>query len=136
MTTYKATVTSTDEENVYQAQVRDFQIKFDLTGRDNGYEEGVTPKEAMLCSLGACESIVAGSFYRKQHFTYRSFYLVLNGEVSGDRPGYDEITMDAHFDTDKSKADAEKFVEFMENTCPVRDNLVNTVPIKSKVVVE
>lgn len=65
MTTYKASVSSTEEENVYQAQVREFQIKYDLTGRRNGYEEGVVPEEALLCALGACESIVAGSFYRK-----------------------------------------------------------------------
>ena len=43
--------------------------------------------------------------------------------------------MDAHFDTDESKENTEKFVEFMENTCPVRDNLVNTVPIKSQVTI-
>jgi len=91
MTTYKASVASTREANVYQAQVRDFKIKYDLTGRRNGYEKGLDPKEALLCALGACESIVAGSFYRKQHFTYRSFYLVLNGTINGDRPGFDEI---------------------------------------------
>lgn len=135
MTTYKASVTSTGEANVYQAQVRDFKIKYDLTGRKNGYKEGLDPKEALLCALGACESIVAGSFYRKQHFTYRSFYLVLNGTINDDRPGFDEIKMDAHFDTDESKESTEKFVEFMENTCPVRDNLVNTVPIKSQVTI-
>ena len=39
MTTYKASVTSTGEANVYQAQVRDFKIKYDLTGRKNGYKE-------------------------------------------------------------------------------------------------
>ena len=94
MTTYMASVTSTGEANVYQAQVRDFKIKYDLTGRKNGYKEGLDPKEALLCALGACESIVAGSFYRKQHFTYRSFYLVLNGTINDDRPGFDEIKMD------------------------------------------
>ena len=51
MTTYKARVTSTEEANIYQAQVRDFQIKYDLTGRRNGYEEGLVPKEALLLSL-------------------------------------------------------------------------------------
>lgn len=39
MTTYKASVASTREANVYQAQVRDFKIKYDLTGRRNGYEK-------------------------------------------------------------------------------------------------
>lgn len=135
MTTYKAIVTSTEKADVYQAQVRNFKIKYDLTGRQNGYAEGLVPEEALLCALGACESIVAGSFYRKQHFTYRSFYLVLNGISGDDRPGFDEIRIDAHFNTDESEKSTEKFVEFMEATCPVRDNLVHTVPLKSQVTI-
>lgn len=136
MTTYKASVTSTDKDNVYQARVREFNLKMDLTGRLNGYEEGLTPDESLLCALGACESIVAASFYRKQHFSYRSFYLVLNGTASDKHPGFAEINMDAHFNTDEAPSTAKNFVEFMENTCPVRDNLVNTVPIKSKIVIK
>lgn len=39
MTMYKASVTSTGEANVYQAQVRDFKIKYDLTGRKTGIKK-------------------------------------------------------------------------------------------------
>jgi uncharacterized OsmC-like protein len=134
ITTYKSTVTSTDTPDIYQAQVRDFTINYDLTGRDNGYEEGMQPAEAILAALGACESIVAGSFKRKQHFDYTSFYIALEGQKNTDstRPGLDAIHMTVHFRTPNSKAEAKKFVEFMENTCPVRDNLANTVPIVFK----
>lgn len=131
ITTYQATVTSTDTPNIYQAQVRDFTINFDLTDRDNGYELGMKPEEAILASLGACESIVAGTFKRKQHFDYSSFYITLEGQKEADssRPGLDTIHMTVHFRTPNSKAEAKKFVEFMENTCPVRDNLANKVPV-------
>jgi uncharacterized OsmC-like protein len=40
--------------------------------------------------------------------------------------------MTVHFRTPNSKAEAKKFVEFMENTCPVRDNLANKVPVVFK----
>lgn len=127
VTTYKSVVTTTDTPHVYQAQVRDFTLNFDTTGRHDGYEVGMQPNEAILASLGACESIVAASFHHKQHFDYSSLYITLKSSLAGDR--LDDIHMDIHFRTNQSKEEAADFVEFMENTCPVRDNLVNTVPV-------
>ncbi|WP_353954811.1 OsmC family protein [Leuconostoc citreum] len=54
--------------------------------------------------------------------------------MSGKRPGFDNIGVDIHFRTPKEKTEITKFVKFMEDTCPVRDNLVNTVPIVTKEV--
>lgn len=128
MTTYKASVSNTDQPDLYQANVRDFSIKFDLSGNQDVFvQKGMNPGNALLSSLGACESIVAASFYRKKHFDYSSLYLTLSSDDLTQ-----EIHADVHFKTGKSKADTENFVDFIENTCPVLDNLANSVPLATK----
>ena len=132
LTTFKATVSSTDEPFTFVSQSRDFTATFEATQKQNGYNKGITPNECLLFSLGACEDIVAESFYKKEQFEYSSLYILLQGEISNNRPGFDTIDLDIHFRTSKSKREIESFVKFMEETCPVRDNLVNKVPIITK----
>lgn len=134
ITTFKAKVVSTDDPNKYISYSRDFTVKFQTNELNNGYDEGITPNEGILCALGACEDIVAASFYKKEKFEYSSLYIPVRGEISGKRPGFDNIGIDIHFRTPKEKTEITKFVKFMEDTCPVRDNLVNTVPIVTKEV--
>lgn len=134
ISTFKATVSMTDEPGKYIAQSREFNVTFDTQKRNNGYDFGITPNEGILCSLGACEDIVAGSFYKRQKFAYQSFYIVVDGQIRSNRPGYDQINLDLHFKTSKTKEETMDFVKFMEKTCPVRDNLVNRVPIITKSV--
>lgn len=132
ITTFKATVVSTDDPNKYISQSRDFTVVFKTNQMNNGYDEGITPNEGILCALGACEDIVAASFYKKEKFEYSSLYIPVSGDISDARPGFNQIGIDVHFRTPKDKSNITKFVKFMEKTCPVRDNLVNAVPIVTK----
>lgn len=133
VTVYKATVSSTDRPHKYIAQVRDFTMTFDEPQEDGGLNEGMRPEEAILCSLGACEDIVAGTFSKAKKFQYTSLYLPLSWTDTG-ADQIPEIYMSAYFRTPNTKQEVKAFVEFMENTCPVRDNLVNGVPIVTKSV--
>lgn len=130
ITTYQATVTSTDTPNIYQAQVRDFTINFDLTGRDNGYELGMKPEEAILASLGACESIVAGTFKRKRHFDLQSFWVDIEGDLGredvadGDnRYKFTEIRYQPHLRSSESDEDIKQFLADVARKCPVENTL-------------
>lgn len=127
METFKVQVTRANKPDEYQAAVRDFKVKLapDSTGT-------VSAHEAILQALGACEAIVMASFNKQQDFTYRSFYYTLEGLKSpaAQRPGMERIGVAVHFDTDESKQKCQEFMTFAENTCPVMDNLTNTVPIK------
>ncbi|WP_252976537.1 hypothetical protein [Leuconostoc citreum] len=67
ITTFKAKVVSTDDPNKYISYSRDFTVKFQTNELNNGYDEGITPNEGILCALGACEDIVAASFYKKKN---------------------------------------------------------------------
>ncbi|PTM23003.1 osmotically inducible protein OsmC [Lactobacillus sp. PFC-70] len=127
--TYKVKITGSATSDRYQASVRDFSLELapNSTQAANAYE-------AILEALGGCESIVMGSFYRKQKFTYRSFYLTLEGLQEAPTQGLSEIKVGVHFDTPENKKACTDFVEFAEATCPVMDNLTNTVPIKRTAV--
>ncbi|KRL28020.1 OsmC family protein [Limosilactobacillus frumenti DSM 13145] len=135
VTVYKATVSSTDRPHKYIAHVRDFTMTFDEPRENGGLNEGMRPEEAILCSLGACEDIVAGTFSKAKKFKYTSLYLPLSwSKNDADENQISEIHMSAYFRTPNTKKEAKDFVEFMENTCPVRDNLANSVPIVTKSV--
>jgi len=127
METFKVQVTGTGQPNEYQAAVRDFKVKLapDSTAATSSHE-------AILQALGACEAIVMASFNKQQDFTYRDFYYTVEGIKSGDseRPGMDRIGVAVHLNTDESKQKCHEFMDFAENTCPVMDNLTNTVPVK------
>lgn len=127
METFKVQVTSTAKPNEYQATVRDFKVKL---APDS--ETAPSSHEAILQALGACEAIVMASFNQQQDFTYRDFYYTLAGTKPADsqRPGMARIGVAVHFDTDESKQKCHDFMTFAENTCPVMDNLTNTVPVK------
>lgn len=132
ITTFKATVSMTDKPDKYISQSRNFKVIFESQKKNNDYNTGITPNEGILCSLGACEDIAAGTFYKKEKFDYSSLYIPLKGYINNDRHGYDHIDLDIHFRTSKNKGEINNFVKFMEKHCPVRDNLVNKVPIVTK----
>ncbi|MFC6260900.1 OsmC family protein [Levilactobacillus fujinensis] len=127
METFKVKVTGTDRPKAYQAAVRDFKVNF---ATDSPATVG--SHEAILQALGACEAIVMASFKKQQNFTYRDFYYTLEGRKADDsqRLGLDRIGVAVHFNTDENKQKCHEFMEFAENTCPVMDNLTNTVPVK------
>ncbi len=132
LTTFTATVTSTDHPHRYQATSgSNFTITFDAPREEGGTNTGVTPNEALLEALGACESVVAGTFHRSHHFDFSSLYLTFQGERSGKRPGFDVIHMTTHLRSPSGQDEITQFADFMDDTCPVHDNLTNTVPIKT-----
>lgn len=53
------------------------------------------------------------------------------------RNGFQEIRFKMYFKTNESQEKAEKFADFIENTCPIADNLTNGVKlVRSGVVRE
>lgn len=48
------------------------------------------------------------------------------------RNGFQEIRSNICFKTEESQEKVDAFVEFIENTCPVGDNLMNGVPVNTQ----
>lgn len=120
-----------------EAQSRGFKIVMDEPEDFGGTDKAMNPVEALLCALGACQSIVVAAFAESFGFSYEEFHIELEGDLDPDgfmgladvRCGFQEIRFVMHFKTTESQEKAEAFAAFVEKTCPVGDCLANGVKL-------
>lgn len=138
LTTFKATAKKTAEGLQVETDARGFKIVMDEPEEMGGTNTGMNPVEAVLCALGACQSIVAAAFAEANDFHFEEFHVELEGDLDPDgfmglaegvRNGFQEIRFTMHFKTNESQEKAEAFANFIEERCPVGDCLVNGVKL-------
>ncbi|MGS5018338.1 OsmC family protein [Paenibacillus sp. JJ1683] len=137
LTTFKATAKKLPEGLQVEAQSRGFKIVMDEPEDFGGTDKAMNPVEALLCALGACQSIVIAAFAEGFGFSYEEFHVELEGDLDPDgfmgladvRCGFQEIRFAMHFKTTESQEKAEAFAAFVEKTCPVGDCLANGVKL-------
>ncbi|WP_125709015.1 OsmC family protein [Companilactobacillus zhongbaensis] len=135
--TVTATAKKLPEGMQVETASRNFKILIDEPKHMGGTDAGMNPIEVLLCALGACQSICAASFAKKFGFEFEEFHIELAGDFDpagfmGDpniRNGFQEIRFETHFKTNESQEKAEKFADFIEDTCPIADNLTNGVKL-------
>ena len=144
LTTFKATAHLQKGVQV-KVNSRNFEIIVDEPKELGGTDTGMNPVEMVLCALGACQSIVAASFAKKFGITFTDFRVELERDLDPDgfmgisdvRKGYSEIRYNIHIETDEPREKVEKFVEFIEATCPVGDTIANPVTTKlNNIIIE
>lgn len=116
---FKASVSTTNDPNVFNSHVRHFNITFDSNGK-----QGMKPLQGFLGSLGACESINATSQNKKRHYNHNHLKITLNNYEPN------EVAMQMHFITDRNKDEIATMVRAMETHCAVYDDFVNSLPVK------
>lgn len=137
ITTFKATAKKLPEGMQVETNSRGFKIIIDEPKELGGTDVFMNPVEALLCSLGACQTIVASAFARAQKFKFEECYIEIEGDLDPDgfmgladvRNGYQEIRYVMHFKTNEPKEKAEAFAKFIESRCPVGDTLANEVKL-------
>ncbi len=135
LTTFKAVARKLPEGLQVETNVRNFKLILDEPKDLGGTDVGMNPVEALLCALGACQTIVAAAFAKSQRFKFDEVHTELEGDLDPDgymglapvRNGYQEIRYSMHFKTDESQEKAEAFADFIEKRCPVGDCLANGV---------
>jgi len=143
---FKATATKLPEGLQVETNSRKFKILYDEPEQLGGTNAGINPVEALLTSLGACQTIVAYAFAKAMHFDLKGFRVELEGDLDPDgftgrnrnvRKGFTEIRYKMYFDTTEPQDKVLKFADFIEKTCPVTDTLEHGVSlVRSGVVVE
>lgn len=127
------------------AKSRNFEVKIDEPKSLGGTDTGMNPVELLLCSLGACQSIVARVYAQKFNIDLKGFRVELTGELDTDgfmnksdvRPGYSKIKYDIHVDTDAPREKVEEFIAFVEKTCPVGDTIGNAAELElNEIIIE
>ena len=121
-----------------------FKIIFDEPVDFGGTNIGMTPGDALLCALGACQAIVARAFAESQDFTYEDFYVETEGDIDPDgfmgldadvRNGFQEIRTIMYFKTEESQEKTEAFAKFIDLTCPIGETIANGVKLVTAGVV-
>jgi uncharacterized OsmC-like protein len=144
VTTFKASA-HLQEGVVVKVRSRDFEFTIDEPKSLGGTDTGMNPVEALLGSLGACQSIVARVYAKKFNISLQNFWVEVEGDLDLDgffkksdvRPGYSDIRYTFHIQTDSPRDQVEEFVKFLEETCPVGDTLANLVHLQlSGIVIE
>lgn len=142
--TFKATVKSLGGLAV-EAESRGFKFVLDEPEEMHGTNKGMNPVEALLCSLGACQTILANAFAKGMGIDLQDFKVELEGDLDTDgfmglsdvRPGYSEIRFHMYFKSSSPEEKIHEFVEFIEKRCPVSDTLTFGVKVNNtKVTVE
>ncbi|WP_341281190.1 OsmC family protein [Paenibacillus sp. FSL H8-0537] len=140
--TFKATAHLQDGVRV-KATARQFELTIDEPKSLGGTDTGMNPVEALLASLGACQSIVARVYAPKFDVKLDDFQVEVEGELDLDgffnksevRPGYSDIRYTFKIKTDSPKEKVEAFVRFLESKCPVGDTIANPVHMKLEQII-
>lgn len=142
--TFKASAHLQDGVRVI-TKARQFELIIDEPKSLGGTDTGMNPVEALLASLGACQSIVARVYAPKFGVELNDFRVDVEGELDLDgffnksdvRPGYSDIRYSFIIKTDSPKEKVEEFVQFLESKCPVGDTLANLVNLKlDRIIIE
>ncbi|WP_338588084.1 OsmC family protein [Paenibacillus sp. Y5S-9] len=142
--TFKA---SAHLQNGVQVKVtsRNFEFIIDEPKNLGGTDTGMNPVEALLASLGACQSIVARVYAPKFGVNLKDFFVDVEGDIDLDgffdksevRPGYSDIRYTFRIKTDSPQEQVEAFVQFLESKCPVGDTLAHPVNLKlDRIIIE
>lgn len=127
------------------AKSRNFEVTIDEPKELGGTNTGMNPVELILCSLGACQSIVARTYAKKFKIQMDNFWVELEGDLDTDgfmnksdvRRGYSDIRYNIHIETDATREAVEKFIDFISKTCPIDDTIANTVNVqRNDIIIE
>ncbi|MFC5703364.1 OsmC family protein [Cohnella faecalis] len=135
--TFKATAHLQDGVKVI-TRSRQFELIIDEPKSLGGTDTGLNPVEALLASLGACQSIVARVYASKFGIELDDFRVEVEGDIDLDgffnksdvRPGYSDIRYSFYIRTNSPRDKVEEFVQFLESKCPVGDTIANPVNLK------
>ncbi|MFO8087838.1 MAG: OsmC family protein [Bacteroidales bacterium] len=129
-----------ESKNATQTEVkaRNFKMIIDEPQNLGGTDEGANPVEYVLGALSGCLTVVGHLVAKEMGFTLRGMSMEMNGNLDParlmgksqeERAGFKGIEVNIHADADADEETLKKWVEQIENRCPVSDNLSNETPV-------
>lgn len=120
-------------------EARNFKLVIDEPELLGGTDEGPNPVEYVLAAFAGCLNVVGHVVAREMGFKLNGIEIDIEGDLdpsrfSGkstqERAGYKEIRVKLKPDSDADEATLEKWLETIEDRCPVSDNIRNATPVK------
>ncbi|PWI58672.1 OsmC family protein [Sulfoacidibacillus thermotolerans] len=131
-TTFQTTVTWTGESVCSIAKIRGKQIIIDEPKMFGGTDQGPTPVELLLASLGGCISVLVTSFAGLHDVEIRGLDVHVEGDLNPEgfleknpniRPGFETIRYAISIDSPSHPDQIRELLAHVERVCPVKDTL-------------
>lgn len=128
---FKATV-SLKEGLLVEGESRGFKVAIDEPENLGGSNQGMTPVEMLLNSLGGCLAITIAAFSKAAHVELNDVKVNVTGDLDPGgflgtnkdvRKGFSQIRYEVELSTDATQEKINKLMQMVEERCPVSDTL-------------
>ena len=120
-------------------KTRQFTLVVDEPEALGGTDEDANPVEYILAGFAGCANVIGHVVAKELGFTIRKLKIEVSGELNpnrflgasyNERAGFKSISLNLIPDTDASIEILTKWLQIVEERCPVKDNLQNLTPVK------
>ena len=124
-------------------ETRGFKIIIDEPESLGGTNAGANPVEYLLAALAGCINVVGHVVAKEMGLELKGLQIDLEGDLNparfmgksnADRAGYKEIRVNIKVDSDADAEILSKWLDAVEDRCPVSDTLSNGTPVKISLV--
>lgn len=120
-------------------RARNFTMYVDEPPQLGGEDKGANPVEYLLAALAGCINVVGHLVAKEMNIKLNELSVdiegILNparfqGKSFEERAGYKQISVNVKVKSDASQDLLKKWLESVEDRCPVSDNIENPTPLK------
>jgi uncharacterized OsmC-like protein len=124
------------------AKTRQFTLVVDEPEALGGSDEDANPVEYILAGFAGCANVIGHVVAKELGFTIKNLKIEVSGELNPDRflgcsyqerAGFKTINLNLIPETDAPIETLTKWLQIVEERCPVKDNLQNTTPVRVSV---
>ena len=119
-------------------KTRQFTLVVDEPESLGGSDADANPVEYILAGFAGCANVIGHVVAKELGFTIKNLKIEVSGELNPerflgssnkDRAGFKSINLSLVPDTDADIETLAKWLQIVEERCPVKDNLQNNTPI-------
>ena len=120
-------------------KTRQFTLVVDEPTDLGGTDDDANPVEYILAGFAGCANVIGHIVAKELGFTIKNLKIEVSGELNPERffgssykerAGFKSINLNLIPETDASIETLEKWLQLVEERCPVKDNLQNSTPVK------
>ena len=125
----------------FTATARQFSLVIDEPEALGGRDESANPVEYILAGLAGCLNVVGHLVAKELQFELKQLDIEISGAINpnrflgltkDERAGFKSINVCLKTDAVTDAVTLEKWLDIVQDRCPVKDNLLNQTPLKLK----
>jgi len=122
----------------FKAKARQFTLVVDEPEDFGGTNEGANPVEYILAGFAGCTNVIGHIVAKELGFTLNNLHIEVSGTLNpqrllgtsyDQRAGFKAINLNLTPEADVSEEILAKWLQIVEDRCPVKDNLQNSTPV-------